>query len=36
LARLKGSWTFTITAQDAQNGAQSASRDFTLTSKLHF
>ena len=36
LARLKGSWTFTITAQDAQNGAQSASRGFTLTSKLHF
>jgi len=34
--RLKGTWNFTITAQDAQNASQLASRDFILTTKLHF
>jgi len=34
-ARLKGSWNFTITAQDAGNGALTASQAYALTSKLH-
>jgi hypothetical protein len=35
-ARLKGSWNFTITAQDAQNGSLSASQAYSVTSRLHF
>lgn len=35
-ARLKGTWSFTITAQDAQNASVTASQNYSLTSKLHF
>jgi hypothetical protein len=35
-ARLKGNWSFTITAQDTQNGASTASQEYSLTSKLYF
>ncbi len=34
-ARLKGTWNFTITAQDTQNVSQSVSRPFTIISRLH-
>jgi hypothetical protein len=34
IAKLKGTWNFTITAQDAQNAASSASQAYTVTSKL--
>ena len=33
--RASGSWTFTITAQDAQNASLSANRPFTVTSRLY-
>jgi hypothetical protein len=35
-ARLKGNWSFTVTAQDAQNSALTASQSYSLTSKLQF
>lgn len=34
--RLKGNWSFTLTAQDAQNASASDSRSFNLTSSLYF
>ena len=34
--RLKGNWSFTITAQDAQNAGVTAAQTYSLTSKLHF
>lgn len=34
-ARLKGSWSFTLTVQDAQNTAVTASQAYTVTSRLH-
>jgi parallel beta-helix repeat protein len=34
-ARLKGTWNFTITAQDSQNTSQSVSRPLTIVSRLH-
>jgi hypothetical protein len=34
-ARLKGNWSFTITARDAQNASSTDSHSFTLTSNLH-
>ena len=34
--RLKGTWGFTITAQDTQNASATDSRSFVLTSNLHF
>jgi hypothetical protein len=33
--RLKGSWSFTLTAQDAQNAQATASRFFTVTGRLY-
>lgn len=35
-ARLSGSSTFTVTAQDAQNSSLSVSKQFTVASRLHF
>ena len=35
-AKLKGTWNFTISAQDTQNAGTSASQAYTLTSKLQF
>lgn len=34
--RLKGTWTFTLTAQDAQNTAATATRSYTVETRLHF
>lgn len=34
-ARLRGTWTFTVTAVDASNNASSASRQFSVTPRLH-
>ncbi|NOT47874.1 MAG: polysaccharide-degrading enzyme [Acidobacteria bacterium] len=34
-ARLKGTWNFTITAQDAQNATATASQVYTVISRLH-
>ncbi len=34
-ARLKGTWSFTITAQDAQNAASNVSQPFTVTSRFY-
>jgi len=33
--RLKGTWSFTVKAQDAQNGALTASQSYIVESKLH-
>lgn len=33
--RLKGSWTFTLSAADAGNPTSSGNRQFTITSKLY-
>lgn len=35
-ARLKGTWSVTITAQDSQNAGATASRAFTVSTRLHF
>lgn len=35
-ARLEGSWNFTLTVQDAQNAAETASQAYTVSSRLHF
>lgn len=34
-ARLKGTWNFTLTVQDSQNASATASRAFTVSSRLH-
>ncbi|MBX3288985.1 MAG: putative Ig domain-containing protein [Acidobacteria bacterium] len=34
-ARLKGTWTFTLTATDAEQPEISVSREFTVTTRLH-
>lgn len=34
-ARLKGSWNFTLTVQDAQNQSATAVQSFTVNSRLH-
>lgn len=33
--RLRGTWNFTVTAQDAQNASATASQAFTVSSRLH-
>lgn len=35
-ARLKGTWNFTLTVQDAQNTSATANQAFTVNSRLHF
>lgn len=34
--RLKGTWTFTLTAQDLQDAAATAARSYTVETRLHF
>jgi len=34
-ARLKGTWNFTLTVQDSQNAAATASQAFTVISRLY-
>ncbi|MEQ1645754.1 MAG: Ig domain-containing protein, partial [Pyrinomonadaceae bacterium] len=35
-ARLKGTWNFTLTVQDSQNVHATASRAFSMSSRLYF
>jgi hypothetical protein len=35
-ARFRGTWSFTITAQDSQNASATASQTYSVISRLHF